>query len=397
MQDLIQPQQLLPLALHKPRHSGGAGLVHFVMDRFLLLPLGAAIALVWANMAAESYFRFSFTLAFAVNEIAMALFLALVAQEVLEALMPGGALHTWRRWGMPLAGAAGGIAGAAGVYLLYVHLKYETVLAIAWPIACAIDVAAAYYVLKMIWRRSSALPFLLLLALATDGFGLLVVALRSHTVDIRPDGALLLAAAVGLAGWMRNQKVRSFWPYIAICGTLSWSALYLTGIHPALALLPIIPFLPREPRGLDLFADARDDDAVHHVEHEWNEAVQVILFLFGLVNAGVLLRGYGTGSWALLTAALVGRPLGILAGVGLAMAIGFHLPRHVGWRELVVIALATSSGFTFALFFATGIIAIGPLLAEIKIGALLSVVAALITIAVARLLGVGRFARRRAS
>jgi Na+:H+ antiporter, NhaA family len=386
-----------PIALHNTHRSGGAGLVRFVMDRFLLLPLGAAIALVWANMAAESYFRFSFTLAFAVNEIAMALFLALVAQEVLEALMPGGALHTWRRWGLPLAGAAGGIGGAAGVYLLYINLKYETVLAIAWPIACAIDVAAAYYVLKLVWRRSNALPFLLLLALATDAFGLLVVALRSHTVDIRPGAALLLAAAIALAGWMRHQRVRSFWPYIAICGTLSWLGLYLTGIHPALALIPIVPFLRREPRGPNLFADAKDDDAVHHAEHEWNEAVQVILFLFGLVNAGVLLRGYGTGSWAMLTAALVGRPLGILAGVGLAVVVGLRLPRHVGWRELLVIALATSSGFTLALFFATGIIAIGPLLAEIKIGALASVIAALITIGVARLLRVGRFAHRKAA
>ena len=27
--------------------------------------------------------------------------------------MPGGALHTWRRWGVALVAAAGGIAGAA--------------------------------------------------------------------------------------------------------------------------------------------------------------------------------------------------------------------------------------------------------------------------------------------
>jgi len=107
----------------------------------------------------------------------------------------------------------------------------------------------------------------------------------------------------------------------------------------------------------------------------------------------VILRGYGTGTWAILTAALVGRPLGILAGVGLALALGFHLPRRIGWRELLVIALATSSGFTFALFMATGLIATGPLLAELKLGALSTVVAALIAIGAARLLRVGRFAR----
>ena len=120
-------------------------------------------------------------------------------------------------------------------------------------------------------------------------------------------------------------------------GPLSWWALYLVGIHPALALIPIVPFLPREPRSLDVFADPPNDDAVHHFEHEWNELVQVILFLFGLVNAGVILRGYGTGTWALLAAALVGRPLGILLAVGLALAMGLHLPRRIGWRELIVI------------------------------------------------------------
>ena len=34
-------------------------LARHLLDRFLLLPLGAAIALVWANSAAESYFTFA--------------------------------------------------------------------------------------------------------------------------------------------------------------------------------------------------------------------------------------------------------------------------------------------------------------------------------------------------
>lgn len=377
------------IALHHTGRRARGRLFYFVVDRFLLLPIGALIALVWANAAAESYFRFSHAISFAVNEVAMAFFLALVVQEVLEATMPGGALHTWRRWSMPLVAAAGGIAGAAGLYLAYVHLKYESVLAQAWPIACAIDVAAAYYVLKVIWRRSNALPFLLLMALATDALGFVVVAMRPQAVGVHPDGALLMLAALAVAVLLRRLRIRSFWPYIAVAGTLSWLALYRVGMYPALALIPIVPFLPREPRSLDLFADPPDDDAVHHFEHEWNEVVQGVLFLFGLVNAGVILRGYDTGTWAVLAAALVGRPLGILVAVGLAVAAGLHLPRRIGWRELIVIALATSSGFTYALFFATSLIPIGPVLAQIKLGALATVVAAFLAIAAARLLRVG--------
>ena len=64
-------------------------------------------------------------------------------------------------------------------------------------------------------------------------------------------------------------------------------------------------------------------------------------------------------------------------------------------RELVVAALATSSGFTTALFMAVGVFPAGPALAEIALGALFSVVGAVATLAMAWMLQVGRFARRR--
>ena len=169
---------LLPVS-GVPASTGASTVWRFVTDRFLLLPAGAAIALVWANLAPQSYFETAFRLSFVVNEIAMALFLALMALEVFEALMPGGVLHHWRRWSLALVAAAGGIAGAVGVFILYVQLKYETVLSMGWPVACAIDLAAGYYVLKLIWRRGSAMPFLLLIAVATNVVGLLVVTLRS--------------------------------------------------------------------------------------------------------------------------------------------------------------------------------------------------------------------------
>ena len=121
------------------------------------------------------------------------------------------------------------------------------------------------------------------------------------------------------------------------------------------------PFLAREPRRLDMFADPRDDDAIHHFEHEWNEAVQVMLLFFGLVNAGVPLPWHGTGTWAMLTAALVGRPLGIMAAIWIALAAGLHLP---------------------------------PILDEIKLGALSTILGAVAAIGFARVLKVGRFARR---
>jgi NhaA family Na+:H+ antiporter len=376
-------------------HRQVAQVWRFMADRFLLLPIGAALALIWANTAGESYFRFSHALSFTVNEVAMAFFLALVAQELYESLMPGGALHTWRRWGTTVIAAAGGIAGTAAVYIAYVTARYEMVLVQAWPVACAIDIAASYYVMKLVFRRSAVLPFILLVAVATDLFGLIIVGMRPPLMEVRPGGIVLMLSAIGLAALMRQRKVRSFWPYIAICGTLSWTALFIEGVHPALALIPIVPFLPHEPRRADPFADPRDDDDVHHFEHEWNGAVQAVLFLFGLVNAGVQLRGYDTGTLGILAATLIGRPVGLLATVAVAVALGMHLPRRVGWRELVVLALATSSGFTFALFFATGLLPPGPVLSQIKVGVLASVAGAAFALIAGRVLGVGRFAPAR--
>ena len=143
-------------------------------------------------------------------------------------------------------------------------------------------------------------------------------------------------------------------------------------------------------------AIARPDRGAHrrasHFEAVFEYPVQGVAFLFGLVNAGVLLRGFGTGTWAVLTASLVGRPAGILAAVGIAVAAGLPLPRHIGWRELIVMALAASPSLAFGLFFAAAVFPDGPLLIETKMGAIATAAGALLALAAARLLCVGRFA-----
>jgi NhaA family Na+:H+ antiporter len=381
-------------ALHLPQSRRQAlAWLHFVNDRFLWLPLGAALGLVWANTSAESYFRTAHTLAFPVNEIGMAIFLGLITQEAIEAVMPGGALHAWRRWAMPLVAAAGGLLGSTFVYLAYITVKHEQVLAQAWPIAGAIDMAAGYYVLKTIFRRSAAPHFLLVLGIATNAVGVLVLAVWPAFTPEHLGAAVLLVAAVAVAAAIRRARVRVFWPYFVLCGTLSWLAFYWAGVHPALALVPIVPFLPHRPRPGNPFADPTPDGVVHRAEHEWNEVVQVVLFLFGVVNAGVILRGVDTGTWAVLTAALIGRPVGVLGGAALGLALGLRLPTSLRRRELIVIALATTSGFTFALFTAASLLPPGAVLTQIKLGALATVAGALATYVAAWLLRVGRFAR----
>jgi NhaA family Na+:H+ antiporter len=391
----MRSQAYTPSALHVPHWRQHTHVwFRFLNERFLWLPLGAAVALLWANTLPEHYFRFAHAWAFPVNEIGMAVFLGLITQEAIEAAMPGGALHAWRRWALPVVAAAGGALGSTFVFLAYITLAHEQVLAPAWAIACAIDVAAGYYVLKTIFRRNTAPNFLLVIGLATGAAGVLVTAVWPAFTPDHLGAALLLLLAVAIAAALRRARVRRFWPFLAVCGTLSWLAFYWAGVHPALALVPIVPFLPHRPRTGSPFADPSPDNKVHRAEHEWNAVAQAVLFLFGVVNAGVILRGVDTGTWAVLAAALVGRPLGMLGGTAIGLALGLRLPTNLRWRELIVIALASSSGFTFALFAATTLLPPGAVLTQIKLGALGTVAGAAAAYAGARLLRVGRFARQ---
>jgi NhaA family Na+:H+ antiporter len=387
-----------------PRTASGrigaraARALHYLTGHYLLLPLGAVMALIWANVAPFSYFTTAHALAFPVNEIAMVLFFGLVAQEVFEEMRPGGALHQWRRWVVPMIGAVFGLTLAALAYGLYVEWKLQPVLHIGWPVVAGVDIAFAYFVVKTIFGRHPAVPFVLLLALASNVVGFVAIAPHYVLAGDRTGGAaVLMAAAIGLAWWLQRRHVHEFWPYIWLCGGLSWLALYVEAFHPALALLPIVPFMPHARRRLDeLFVDEADarGRTPRHYEHLWHYHAQAALFLFGLVNAGVVLSGYDDGTWATLVAMLLGRTLGIAIGVGIAVGLGLHLPAHVRSRELTVIALAASVGFTFSLFFATTLVPAGPLLAQLKLGALLSLVAVLLAFAAARLLRVGRYARQ---
>jgi NhaA family Na+:H+ antiporter len=367
--------------------------VRFTTDHFLLLPFGALIALIWANTRPEEYFVFARTSAFAVNDVGMALFLAFVGQEIWEELMPGGALHTWHRWMLAVVAALGGIGGSALTYYIYVTASHEEVLTAAWPAATAVDLAFVFFIARAVFKRHPAVTFLLLLAIVSNIAGFIAVMPRFHLADVQPGGSALLISGLVIAGVLRLKGVISFLPYILGAGTLLWWGFYLTGFHPALALIPLVPFLPHQPRGADLFKDVPHGapDAPSRAEHIWKYPAQVVLFMFGLVNAGLLMTSYGTGTWAMLTASLVGRPFGILAGIAIGVALGLRLPARIDGRDLSVLAFAGSAGFTMALFFAASVYPIGPVLSELKLGALATSAGLLITLALARALHVGRF------
>ena len=381
------------------RHRCGIAAA-MVVEHSLLLPAGAVLALLWANTLSASYTRFAHALAFPVNDIGMAFFFALAAKEVVEATAPGGALHSWRRAALPVTAAIGGMVGPALIYVAFISASHEPALARGWAIPCATDIAFSYLVAKAIYRRHPAIPFLLLLAIADDAFGLIILALFYPVADLHlAIGGALMSVALASAWVLRRRRIRTFWPYVNAGGGLSWSALFWGGLHPALALVPIIPFLPHAARDTGLFVEAPASarDPLSAFEHWWKYPVQGVLFLFGLVNAGVSLGALGTGTWAVLAAVLAGKPIGIGLAVSLAVASGLTLPDRVTARDVPVIGFAAAIGFTVALFFATASFPAGPLLDQTKMGALLSVSGGGLAIAAAAMLRVGRFTSRAAA
>jgi NhaA family Na+:H+ antiporter len=363
-----------------------------VIRRFIdnsgLLLTGATAALVWANLAHASYERFAHALHFLVNDIAMVFFFALATKEVVEATAPGGALHSPRRASVPMLAAVGGMVGPAGLYIaLALGLGLPELLR-GWAIPCATDIAFSYLVARVILGPAHpAIPFLLLLAIADDALGLLILAAFYPTGTIRPlEFGLLLVVAMGLAYWLKRGRTRNFWPYVAGAGLVSWIAFYRGGLHPALALVPIVPFLPHARRDPGLFIEAPHmHDPLNEFEHWWKLPVQVILFFFGLVNAGVAVTSVGPGTWVVLVAILLGKPIGIVLSTALCVRAGLHMPAGVTWGDLTIVGIIAGIGFTVALFFATAAFPPGELLDQTKMGALLSFSASVVAFIAASL------------
>lgn len=373
--------------------------ITFILDNSLLLLGGTAAAVVWANVDWRSYGTVAHPLHFWVNDVGMVFFFALAAKEVFEATLPGGPLASPRRALSPLAAALGGMAAPALIYVALASTRGPGELIPGWAIPCATDIAFSALVARLVFPASHpAIPFLLLLAIADDALGLVILAVFYPSGPISVSAlAGLMAVAVLAAMWLRRRRTRSFWAYVIGPGALSWAALYFGGFHPALALVPIVPFMPHGAADLGLF-DPREEsrpDTLNRFEHWWATPVQFVLLLFGFANAGVPFQQIGPGTYYVLAGLLLGKPLGILLFSTAARLMGASFPPGLRIGDLVVVGVAASIGFTVALFFATAAFPGGIELAETKMGALLSFLAAPLAVFVSRVVGVSTRQRTR--
>lgn len=398
---------------------------NYLTEYSLLLIIGAVTALIWANIDATSYHHFvefviwdhapighphdghrTLTLHYLVNDVLMAFFFAIAAKEVWEAVILKNGSLRGKKAATPLVATAGGMFGPISVYLgLAYLLGSDTYSAVAngWAIPTATDIAFSYLVGRIVFGAGHpAVRFLLLLAIADDAAGLIILAIFYPSGDLAPEWLLLsLGAAVGvyvLANWLprrmdkHNQdrpnstwvrKTLSFWPY-ALAACASWYGFMASGLHPALGLLPIVPTIPHADRAFGIFSAAEQylTDLLNKIEHALKTPVEIVLFFFGLLNAGVEFSSIGDATWLVLAGLIIGKPFGVLLfGWFAAHPMGLGLPEGMRVVDLFVIGCVAAIGFTVSLFIASVAFEGGPVQDAAKMGALFSFIGAVISIA----------------
>lgn len=367
---------------------------------------GVILAVVWANLAPESYHHIVYTpiigehinLHWLVNDVFMVFFFAIAGVEIVNSLSPGGALNPVRKAVTPLMATAGGVLGPIIVFFILNTFIGSPEYANGWGITTATDIALAWLLARIIFGPCHpAVNFLLLLAVVDDGIGLAIIAIfyPDPLNPVEPIWLILVAIAMAIAFNLRRRAVLSYWPYVLICGFISWLGMYSAHLHPALSLIFIVPFLPSAGESLPNHSAHGVDDAVccstlSKFEEQVSPFVDFGLLFFGLTNAGVEFAAISNLTWIILIAIVLGKTLGISLFTYIALLLQFKLPEGMNKRDVLMAGLIGGMGLTVALFVA-GAAFVDPILqGAAKMGALFTAGVFFLAFIVARILGIKR-------
>ena len=256
----------------------------------ILLLAAASAALIWANLAGDSYEslwdstltvgrgRWAITndVRHWINDAAMALFFFVVALEIKRELI-SGELRDRRAAALPAAAALGGMIIPA---LVYVAFNAGGAGSRGWGIPMATDIAFAVGVLAVV---GTGLPsglklFLLTLAIVDDIGAIFVIAV--FYTDAISFTALGIAGALLVSIFLlRRLRIELGFVYV-ILGVAVWVAIFESGVHATIAGVL-----------LALVTPARVSPRLEQILHPWTSFV--IVPLFALANGGVRLAGAG--------------------------------------------------------------------------------------------------------
>ncbi len=379
-----------------------------------LLLAAAVAAMLWANLAPESYaglwgteagaswgeHELSLTLVEWINSGLMAFYFFVVGLETRREF-DIGELRERRRVVLPVvAGVVGMVASA----LLFVAITASDGTAHGWGVALSTDTAFALGVLAVVGPRfSDRLRAFLLTVLITDDVIALVVIATVYTETFVLVPLLAAVLLVVLIVAMKRLGVHNGVVYLLV-GIGAWLALEQSGVDPVviglvMGMLTFARPVDREnlERATGLFRDFREqptpelartatqglraavppNDRLQALFHPWTSFV--IVPLFALANAGIVVRGDFLGTalrspvlWAVVIAFVVGKPLGIVLGARFVTTLSRgRLRPSVGWASVLGSGTVSGIGFTLSLLIAA-IAFEGQTLDEAKFGVLLA-------------------------
>ncbi len=346
------------------------------------LILGVVAALIMANAAPDTYhhivhtpiFGEEISLHWLVNDIFMVFFFAIAGVEIVHSMRKNGPLNPPKKAVTPLMATVGGVAGPIIIFFILNAVFGSPDFSSGWGICTATDIALSWLVAKLIFGpEHPAIKFLLLLAVVDDAIGLVIIAVfyPSPEKPFVPVWLLLIPAAMLMAFILRKCKVKSFLPYILLCGTISWFGMYSAGLHAALALVFIIPFLPVET-------------ALHNFEKRVSPIVDFGIFFFGFTAAGVVFTNVSELSLIIMLSLIIGKAIGIFSMTFLATKLKFSLPDGMQLSDAGLVAIIGGIGLTVALFVSESAYVDPSTISAAKMGALGSAFAGFIAAAVAR-------------
>jgi NhaA family Na+:H+ antiporter len=284
-----------------------------------------------------------------VNDGLMAVFFFLIGLEVKREFLEGE-LSSFSQVVLPGVGALGGMIVPAAIYA---WLNWGDPVALdGWAIPVATDIAFALALLTAFGARvpTSLKVFLLTLAIFDDLAAIAIIAVF-YAQDLSFTALIIGGVALAVAVAMNRLGVTRTSAYILL-GVVLWIAVLKSGVHATLAGVLIALCVPMR--------DGRGGSPLLELEHDLHGPVAFfILPFFAFANAGLALSGMSVDdlvhpvTMGVVSGLLIGKPLGILLFVGLAVALGLaRLPERVTWLQLLGVSFACGIGFTMSLFIA---------------------------------------------
>jgi NhaA family Na+:H+ antiporter len=271
----------------------------------VLLLLGAALALVWANTPWADVYQqvrhfvpwpggqalyLDLDLAHWAGDGLLAIFFFVVGLELKREFVAGD-LRNPRQAALPIVAAVGGMAVPALIFTV-INLGDRAALQ-GWAVPTATDIAFALAVLAVI---GSHLPlglraFLLTLAVVDDLLAITIIALF-YTDDFQ--ALFLLGSLLPIVVFaVLVQRGKTWWWALIPLAVTAWTLMHAFGVHATIASVLL---------GFTVPVAARNDaerGMAEHLEHVWRPvSAGLAVPVFAFFAAGVSLRGTDLGTIA---------------------------------------------------------------------------------------------------